>query len=147
MAMQQHTIALVDDDPTVRKALARLLSVLGYHPVVFASAAEFLSAAATSEAACLLIDIHLGETLGLELARQLSAAGFRFPVIFMSGSDDDTIREQCMDLGCVAYLKKPFPEGLLLDAIANGTASNLQCVGPEPRPASIRAQLGFNQNA
>ena len=126
MAMQQYIIALVDDDLTVRKVLARLLSVLGYRSVVFASAAEFLSAAATSEAVCLLIDIHLGETSGFDLARQLSAAGFRFPVIFMSSSDDDTIRERCMDLGCVAYLQKPFPEGRLLDAIATAMASNLQ---------------------
>jgi FixJ family two-component response regulator len=125
-AMRQHTIALVDDDPAVRKALARLLSVLGYRLELFASAAEFLSAAATSEAVCLLIDTHLGDTLGLDLADQLSAAGFKFPTIFMSGSDDDTVREQCMDLGCVAYLQKPFPGGRLTDAIAAALAPDRQ---------------------
>lgn len=123
--MREHTIAVVDDDPSVRKALARLLSVVGHRPVLFASAAEFLSTAATTEATCVLIDINLGDTLGLDLARELSAAGFKLPIIFMSSTDDDKVREQCLDFGCVAYLRKPFPEARLFEAIANAAASDL----------------------
>lgn len=124
--MREHTVAVVDDDPSVRKALGRLLSAIGHRPVLFPSAAEFLGAAATSDATCVLIDINLGATFGLDLARELSAAGFKFPIIFMSSTDDDSIREQCLDFGCIAYLRKPFSEARLLDAIVNTAGSNLQ---------------------
>src|ERR1043166_1408400 len=128
MPMTEHTVAVVDDDPSVRKALARLLSAVGHRPVLFASAAEFLSTAATNKAACVLIDINLGAMSGLDLGRELSLAGFHFPIIFMSSMDDDSIRERCLDFGCIAYLRKPFSEARLLDAIMHATASNLHPV-------------------
>jgi len=118
MSVRQHTIGVVDDDPCLRKAMARLLSANGYRPLLFASAGDFMSATATSEASCVLVDINLGETSGLDLARELSVAGFKFPLIFMTGVDDDTIQEQCMDFGCVAFLRKPFQEERLLEAVA-----------------------------
>jgi FixJ family two-component response regulator len=126
MAVRQHIIAVVDDDPGVRKSLARLLSVFGYRVEPFASAEEFLSAAPTSKATCLVVDFNLGDVSGLELARRLSAAGFEFPIIFMTGSADDTVRMQCKEFGCVAFLHKPFPEGRLMDAITDAIGLNLQ---------------------
>jgi len=120
--MQEHTVAIavVDDEPGVRKALARLLSALGYRVESFASAEEFLSAAPTSKAACLIVDFNLGDVSGLELARRLFKAGFDFPIIFMTGSADDTVRMQCMEFGCVAFLHKPFSEDQLIHAIQKG---------------------------
>ena len=118
MALSEHTIAVVDDDPSVRKALARLLSVFGYRVELFASAEEFLGAAPTSKAMCLLLDIKLGATSGLDLARRLSAEGFDFPIVFMTGSEKDVVRLQCLDFGCVAFLQKPIPEVHLMDALA-----------------------------
>jgi FixJ family two-component response regulator len=126
MPMPQHTIAVVDDDPGVRKSLARLLSAFGYRVESFASAEEFLSAAPTSKATCLVVDFNLGDVSGLELARGLSAAGFEFPIIFMTGSADDTVRMQCMEVGCVAFLHKPFPVDQLTDAITNAIGLSLQ---------------------
>src|SRR5512134_3797385 len=104
MPMQENTIAIavVDDEPGVRKALARLLSAFGYRAESFASAEEFLSAAPTSKATCLIVDFNLGDVSGLELARRLSKAGFDFPIIFVPGTADDTVRLQCMEFGCVA---------------------------------------------
>jgi FixJ family two-component response regulator len=87
-----------------------------------------MSAAATSEASCALVDINLGETSGLDLARQLSVADFKFPLIFMTGVDDDTIRAQCMDFGCVAFLRKPFHEGQLAEAVAKAVGIKLRQV-------------------
>ena len=118
MATRQYTIAIVDDDPNFRTALSRLLGAIGHRPVLFSSAGDFLSAAATTEATCLLLDINLGDTSGLDLARQLSDAGFNYPLIFMTCSDDDTVRNLCMDFGCVAFLRKPFHEEQLIEAIA-----------------------------
>jgi FixJ family two-component response regulator len=128
--MQENTIgiAIVDDEPGVRKALARLLSAFGYRVESFASAEEFLSAAPTSKATCLIVDFNLGDVSGLELARRLSKAGFDFPIIFVTGSADDTVRTQCMEFGCVAFLHKPFPEDQLMQAIRKAQ-STLQCDG------------------
>jgi FixJ family two-component response regulator len=123
MSIRQHTIAVVDDDPNLRKALARLISVLGHRVVLFASAVDFLDTAASSEATCLIVDVHLGVTSGLDLVRSLSVVGLRCPTIFISGSDDDTVRMQCIDLGCVAYLRKPLSDDRLIDAVAMAIGS------------------------
>ena len=129
MLMQENTlaIAVVDDEPGVRKALARLLSAFGYRVESFASAEEFLSAAPTSKATCLIVDFNLGDVSGLELARRLSKAGFDFPIIFVTGSADHTVQMQCMEFGCAAFLHKPFPEDRLMQAIKEATQSTLQC--------------------
>jgi FixJ family two-component response regulator len=117
-ASSQMTIAVVDDDPSVRKALARLLSVFGYRAELFASAEAFLQSAPTSRAMCLLVDIKLGAMSGLDLARRLSAEGFEFPIVFMTGSQKNVVRLQCLDFGCVAFLEKPIPEVQLIEALA-----------------------------
>lgn len=101
-------IVIVDDDPAMRQGLATLLSALGYRVQSYASAAEFLAVATTTEAACLVLDIQLGDELGIELARQLAAIGSNFPIIFMTGSDDERYRSDAMELGAVAFLLKPF---------------------------------------
>lgn len=124
METQQHTVALVDDDPAVRTALSRLLSARGYRVEPFASAAEFFRAAPSTKAACLIIDIRLGETSGLDLARHLAADGFELPVIFLSSCDDDVVRMRCHELNCAAYLQKPCPEARLIEAIALAIGSN-----------------------
>jgi CheY-like chemotaxis protein len=119
-------IAVADDDPGARKSLARLLSVFGYHVELFASAEEFQSAALTSKATCLVVDFNLGDVSGLELARWLSAAGFDMPIIFITGSANDTVRTQCMEFGCVAFLQKPFLASLLMEALTNASGSTPQ---------------------
>lgn len=112
-------IAIIDDDPDLLEALDLMLSSRGYRPALFASAEEFLGAAATSEAACLVVDIQLGGISGVELGRQLSASGFTFPIIFMTGSREELHRRQAMDVGCVAFLLKPFPEDRLIESITS----------------------------
>jgi FixJ family two-component response regulator len=68
-------------------------------------------------AACLLFDIHLGGISGIELYRRLSASGSKCPVIFMTASDNGTIHREAVDVGCIAYLRKPFARQSLQDAI------------------------------
>ena len=89
-AARRAVIAIVNDDPGVRKSLAQLMSVFGYRVELFASAEEFQSAAPTSKATCLIVDFNLGDMSGLELARWLCAAG-NLPIIFNTGSADDTV--------------------------------------------------------
>jgi FixJ family two-component response regulator len=117
MAMQRTVVAVVDDDLAMRKAMANLLSALGYCTELFASGEAFLGAATRSKASCLIVDIQLGDISGVELGRQLAATGSKVPIIFMTASDDETIRSGATQLGCVAYLRKPFPADELIYAI------------------------------
>jgi FixJ family two-component response regulator len=116
-----HTVAVVEDDPSMLQGLNRLLSAHGFRVQTFASAELFLDAIANCEAECLLLDIHLGGISGIDLKRQLAASGSNLPVIFMTAIDTETTRQEAFDAGCIAYLRKPFLAKLLIDAI-NGIA-------------------------
>jgi FixJ family two-component response regulator len=121
----QKVIAVVDDDPEILQSVELLLSAYGYHAKLFASAADFLGAAPTLEASCLVVDIHLGEISGLELVRTLRAQGVPSPVIFITASRDEPHRRHAMELGCAAFLLKPFSGEQLIEAVANAIGSKL----------------------
>jgi FixJ family two-component response regulator len=110
-------MAVIDDDPLGREALHGLLSSLGYRTELYASAAEFIAAAQTTKASCLLLDVQLGAMTGIELARHLISTGFSFPTIFMTGSRDESYQRDGVSLGCIDYLHKPFPASRLICAI------------------------------
>lgn len=113
----EKIVAVIDDDPEMRSAMASLLSASGYCPETFDSAETFLTCASTSKATCLVVDIQLGDISGVELAHQLAAEGFSYPIIFMTGLDDEVIRNQAAAAGGVAFLRKPFPAKMLFDAL------------------------------
>jgi len=117
------SIVIVDDDSVMRKALATLLSALGYCVQSYASASAFFTVAATTEAACLILDIQLGAESGIELARRLAASGSSFPIIFMTGSDDERLRRNALDAGTVALLLKPFRVEELMSALSKAIGS------------------------
>ena len=112
-----RTIAIVEDDPSMLQSLSRLLIAHGFRVEPFLSAESFLKDAAHCEATCLLADIHLGGISGIELQQQLMSSGKRLPVIFMTANDSESTRRLGKEIGCIAYLKKPFLAKLLLDAI------------------------------
>ena len=112
-----RTIAVVEDDPSMLQGLSRLLSAHGFQVAKFTSAESFLDNVSQCEAACLVVDIHLGGISGIELKRRLTSAGSDFPVIFMTAVDSEATRQDALDAGCVAYLRKPFLAKLLIEAI------------------------------
>jgi len=114
-------IAVIDDDAGLRKSLKALLEALEYEVETFDSAEAFLSAAPRSIAICLVLDIELGLTSGIELARQLAAEGFKYPIIFITGRDHDDVRSRARRAGGVAFLLKPFPARQLHHAILKAT--------------------------
>jgi FixJ family two-component response regulator len=115
--VQKNVIAVVDDDAGIRYALGGLLTSWGYVVELYGSAEDFVRASISSAAACLLVDIQLGDVSGVELGRHLASCGFTFPIVFMTGSQDETFRRQALDLGCVAYLLKPLGAQQLKQAI------------------------------
>src|SRR5712671_6509533 len=117
MALQQDPVAILDDDPSVLKALTRLLSSHGYRTLAFSSVPDFLNATATIKVACLVSDIQLGGDSGLALGRRLAAMDANIPIIFMTGSNDEILLDQTVELGCVACLRKPFTADQLIGSI------------------------------
>ena len=117
MPAKQYVISVVVHDPGTLQTIALMLSSWGYLTELYTSAEEFLSAAATSEAACVVIDIHLGDISGMDLAIRLAAMGFKLPIIFITESQDEQHRQRAMDFGCTAFLLKPFPADRLSEAI------------------------------
>jgi FixJ family two-component response regulator len=117
MPKRRKIVAIVDDDPSMLRAIEHLLDAQGFETKVFASAEEFLDRRAAADVDCLLLDIDLGGMSGIELRRQLKASGSTLSVIFMTGVDDETTLGQALNAGCIACLRKPFPARQLIDAI------------------------------
>lgn len=111
-----QSVVVVEDDAGMSKAIERLLRAAGFQPVSFASAEELLQTGAADSAACLVLDIHLPGLSGLELGRVLIESGRAKPIIFITGQDEPSLREEARRVGC-AYFRKPFEGKALLEAI------------------------------
>jgi FixJ family two-component response regulator len=122
---EQKAIAVIDDDLGILVSLELVLSSCGYHAALFASAEEFLNAASTLEASCLIVDIQLGDISGVELVRTLYSQGCELPVIFITGSRDELHQRQAMELGCAAFLLKPFSAERLIETVRKAIGSKL----------------------
>jgi len=114
---RMRTIAVIDDHPSMLQGLDRLLSAHGFRVQAFPSAESFLDDIANCEADCLLLDIHLGGMSGIDLKRRLKSSDRCMPVIFMTAIHNEATRQEAFEVGCVAYLRKPFLAKLLIDAI------------------------------
>jgi FixJ family two-component response regulator len=110
-------VAVVDDDPSVRRGLERLLRSAGFSVVTFVSAEQFLAMCRRELLSCVLLDVHLTGMTGLELLARLTAQRSTVPVILISAYDDPQTAEAIEASGAVAYLRKPFDEQALIEAI------------------------------
>lgn len=117
MPKEPFTVYVVDDDEFIRKALKRLLGSVGYHALTFESAEALLELPLTHGEGCLVLDICLPGITGFELQEKLSSQGAAHPVIFMTAHDNPQWQEKAEKAGAVAYLKKPFLEQNLFDAL------------------------------
>jgi FixJ family two-component response regulator len=122
MAGAASWVAIVDDDPSVLKALARLLRTRGVHAKTFLSAQELLAELPDSCPECLIVDLQMPEMSGLELHQGLTLKGIDIPTIIVTAHDDDDMRQRCQAAGTVAYLLKPLQDAALFAAIAKATA-------------------------
>lgn len=114
-------VFIIDDDPSVRRSLGRLVRQAGLEERSYASAEDFLAALpAPAAPACLVVDLQMPGLNGLELQRRLLQLGVGGSVIFISGNGDIPASVQAMRQGAVTFLTKPFDPEELLDAIAEG---------------------------
>ncbi len=117
MAKKQSTVYVIDDDASVRTALARLLRSANFNAETFSSADEFLKNPKQKQDACILVDIRMPGSTGFDLQRQLVSTRVQLPVIVISASDETLIREYARQLGAVSFFRKPVDDQALLDAI------------------------------
>jgi len=110
-------IAIVDDDPSVRKGLERLIRSLGWQAKTFASAQEFLDRPRTEAPSCLVLDLQLPGLSGLDLQKRMSEAGLEIPIVFLTGHGNIPTSVKAMKAGAVEFLTKPVDEQELLKAI------------------------------
>ncbi len=110
-------IAIVDDDDSLRNSLDNLLRSVGFRAQGFSSAEAFLHANQAPETACLILDVRLPGMNGLELQRQMGAANWCIPIIFVTAYADDDVRVRALEAGAVDFLSKPCREEDLLKAI------------------------------
>jgi FixJ family two-component response regulator len=117
-------IAVIDDDASVRRALQRLLQSAGFTVETFATAREFLNTNYEAQTACLVLDVHLPGMSGFQLQEYLAASGVPIPVVFITAYDDESTRERVNRAGAVGYLRKPFDQSTLIEAITRATGQN-----------------------
>ena len=120
----RNVVFVVDDDPGMLRSVARVLRQFGYASLLFPSAEAFAKQSDFDGAACVLLDINLGDGSGIELRHRLKAAGNTVPVIYMTGNDTPAVREAALQSGCLAYLTKPFSAESLIE----------MCFGAGSRP-------------
>jgi FixJ family two-component response regulator len=112
-----EVISIIDDDPSVRTATARLLRSMGFSVYAFASAQEFLSSPQLHETSCVIADVQMPGMSGIELQEYLIAHDHGMPVIFITAFPHESVRERAMKRGAVCFLSKPFDEPQLLECV------------------------------
>jgi FixJ family two-component response regulator len=111
-------IAVVDDDPSVLKALTRLLRIRSFGAKTYGSALEFLASLPGETPDCLIADLRMPGMSGLELHQYLMGRGIKIPTIIITGHDEGDTRQRCERAGTAGYLVKPIEDTALLEAIA-----------------------------
>jgi len=117
------TVAIVEDDPSVRPALERILTLAGFHVEGFDTAEEYLAAVSRVRADCLVCDVYLPGLSGFALRRELVRAGSMVPVIFITAHDSAEVRAEALAVGAKTYLPKPFEGSALVRATCEATRS------------------------
>jgi FixJ family two-component response regulator len=134
-------VFVVDDDPSARKSLTRLLASAGYAVEAFASAREFLARERHAGPCCLVLDVRMPGLTGLDLQDALAAAGRRMSIVFVTGHVDVRMSVKAMKGGAVDLLTKPVDAKDLLKAIRRCVAKDVQHLGDETRIAEIQERI------
>jgi FixJ family two-component response regulator len=114
---QREVIAIVDDDALIRETLKDLLDSAGYSSVVFSSAQRFLKSKRRDRFACLITDMRMPGTTGIELYEKLVAAGRAIPTILITAYPDDRVRARAVRAGIRCFLPKPVTSEALLGCV------------------------------
>ena len=118
-APQDRIIGVVEDDESLRLAIRSLLRSRGFEVEMFESS-EAVLGVARLDLACLIVDVRLPGMSGFDLQRNLVAADRELPIVFISAHEAPVAQQQALAAGAIAFLRKPFPEDALIDAVHAG---------------------------
>jgi FixJ family two-component response regulator len=138
----EPVVFVVDDDSSVRRALERLLKSVGLDVETFGSASEFLERGAPDRPACLVLDVRMPGLSGLDLQKELAAAGLAVPVIFMTGHGTVPMSVRAMKAGAVDFLEKPIDDQVLLDAVHQAISIDRRSRDQRSARRSIEERVG-----
>lgn len=120
------SVGVVDDDVSVRRALQRLLRSVGLESVAHGSGKAFLESKTLHEIDCLILDVHMPGMSGMEVLEEVRVAATKLPVVLTTGRYDVDFASQALATGASAFLRKPFSETELFDAIAEATGQPVE---------------------
>ena len=138
MSKIEQIVFVVDDDPSFRRSVERLVHLAGYMVNGFGSADEFLMQRPPEEAACLITDLRMPGITGLGLQQELASAGWHIPVIFITGHGDVSTSVRAMKAGAIEFLTKPFHDQELLAAIGEALTRDQTRRGEAKRLGNFR---------
>ena len=127
------TVHIIDDDPSVRRALWELLESAGFNVIPYASGEAFFADETAVSSDCIITDIRMPGLSGFDLIERLRLQGRNIPVIVVSAYDDDHIRLRACKLGVKAFFRKPVDDSELIDAIRRLVATSSRAANPEDR--------------
>src|SRR5678816_2463508 len=134
-------VFVVDDDPSMRKALSNLFRSVGLRAEVFGSARELLESELPEVASCLVLDIRLPGPSGLDFQAELAKANIQIPIIFMTGHGDIPMTVKAMKAGAIDFLTKPFRDQDILDAVTAAIERDRKRRITESELSNLRARL------
>jgi FixJ family two-component response regulator len=120
MSEEQPVVFVIDDDPSVRDALAGLLRSVRLEVLSFGSTQEFLQSKRRDAPGCLVLDVRLPGRSGLDFQRELTESGIQIPIVFITGHGDIPMSVRAIKAGAIEFLTKPFHDQELLDAVQLG---------------------------
>jgi len=126
MTDESPTVAVIDDDLSVRESIQGLLETAALRVELFASPREYLQAKRNDNPSCIILDVRLPGSSGLDFQRDMAAAGIRAPIIFITGYADVQMSVQAMKAGAVEFLTKPYRDQALLDAVLSAIEKDRQ---------------------
>jgi FixJ family two-component response regulator len=135
-------VYIIDDDESLRVVIDSLLRSVGLQTRLYASVSAFLAGPRPETAGCLILDVRLPGTSGLDFQAQLAGYGIHLPVILMTGHGDIPMSVRAMKAGAVDFLPKPFRDQDMLDAVATAIGRDEARRTAEAEDASLRDRQG-----
>jgi len=142
MSEQQQTVFLVDDDPSVRRGLERLVRSAGYAVEAFASADEFLARLPLQGVGCAILDVQMPGLSGPQLHERLVELGVGIPILFLTAHGDVPTSVSAIKRGALDFLMKPVDGDVLLEAVSQALQRHASDVERDEVQRNIEARLG-----
>ncbi len=141
MIARKPTVFVIDDDPSVRMSLSRLLRSVGFETETFASAEAFLERTHYDGVGCIVLDVRMPGLSGMDLQEELNRAEYSMPIIFITGHGNIPMSVRAMKRGAVEFLTKPFDDEKLLQAVREAIEKDGSAKEDRKKVGDVRSRI------